>query len=413
MARTGQFIYLRTRGYLDIDRDTNQVRSFVCVNSLVDEDEGKKLVKEMKKKFTIMIQETEISTNEPDVPAVENPVQLERAIISLITNLSHHPSITEMAASPETQGSDGHESDTNRSVKSPPLEIIPPKPSTIKTSIVRSMDVVSTTVKGIYDSDGDEETMSMRSPKSNIAPRPSVLQRTSTAEESRSTPSSSSSSAPASTSTSTSTSTIVSRSQMQSPQRSSKSMERQLMSPSAVEVADIKQEPDSFEDDARVPPLPTNAGYFEMNAFDSQQYMDDLASPIDCKPSFDFLGFDPIQAQQADQNRYLSPEIASQYQQYDTGDTNNGLSPNYPDTSNQTTTGSGLKRGRSTDDADSTSKRRFCSTSSDGGKSSTATTDNNLQPEFETKPSLLFHQTCIDQLTDPTLGLCNHQLASK
>lgn len=127
MARSGEFIYLRTRGFLDIDRETNQVRSFVCVNALVDEEEGKKLIFEMKKKFTIMIQETEISSNEPDVPAVENPVQLERAIISLITNL--HPSNgSESVASPETQGSnDGHESDTNRSVKSPPLEIIAPK----------------------------------------------------------------------------------------------------------------------------------------------------------------------------------------------------------------------------------------------------------------------------------------------
>lgn len=383
MARTGQFIYLRTRGYLDIDRETNQVRSFVCVNSLVDEDEGKQLVKEMKKKFTIMIQETEISTNEPDVAAVENPVQLERAIISLITNLSHHGSISgnDMVASPETpQGStDGHESDTNRSVKSPPLEIIPPKASTIKTSIVRSMDVVSTTAKTVYDPETDDKL------KTNKTSRPSVLQRNTNAKtdiDDCSTQRINSTLSPA-----TSSSTITSRLQIQSPQRSS------LLSSPPLDVGDIKQEqPDSYED--RVPPLPTNAGYFEMNPYDTQQYMDDIASPIERKP-FDFLGFDPIQAQQADESRFLTPETASQFKQYDTGDKNNGLNPNYPDTSNQASTIASLKRGRSNEDADSTSKRRFY----------TSTSESSLQEtEYESKPSLSFQQTCIEQLIDPSLG---------
>lgn len=164
MSRTGEFIYLRTRGYLDIDRDTNQVRTFVCVNALVGEDEGKKLIREMKKKFTIMIQEAEISTNEPDVPAVENPAQLERAIISLITNLHHanaigsSGSVSGLDASPEAQSSnDGHESDTNRNVKSPPIELIPPKPSSIRTSIVRSMDVVGSSIKGSCRSNDEDD----------------------------------------------------------------------------------------------------------------------------------------------------------------------------------------------------------------------------------------------------------------
>lgn len=161
MSRTGDFIYLRTMGYLDIDRDTNQVRTFVCVNTLVAEHEGKRLIQEMKKRFTIMIQETEISSNEPDTPAVENPDQLERAIISLITNLQHRNdfdcsvSLDGTVSEVDTM-SEGPDCDS-RSVKSPPLELIPPKHSSIRTSIVRSIDVVGSSVKNGPDDSDDEE----------------------------------------------------------------------------------------------------------------------------------------------------------------------------------------------------------------------------------------------------------------
>ena len=165
MARTGQFIYLRTRGYLDIDRDSNQVRSFVCHNALVDEEEGKKLVREMKKKFAIMIQETEFSTNDAtDVPAVENPVQLERAILSLITNLHGNVEQTTVTATqtithtgttprPAPSPNDQHyqsdqESESSRNAKSPPLSIIAPQPNTIKSSITKSVNVIVTASKG-------------------------------------------------------------------------------------------------------------------------------------------------------------------------------------------------------------------------------------------------------------------------
>lgn len=161
MSRTGEFIYLRTMGYLDIDRDTNQVRTFVCVNTLVSEHEGKRLIQEMKKRFTIMIQETEISSNEPDTPAVENPEQLERAIISLITNLQHRNDFDcgasmDGAVSDVDTMSEGPDCDS-RSVKSPPLELIPPKHSSIRTSIVRSIDVVGSSVKCDPDDSDDEE----------------------------------------------------------------------------------------------------------------------------------------------------------------------------------------------------------------------------------------------------------------
>lgn len=92
MSRTGSFIYLKTRGYLEIDKDTNKVHSFVCINTLVSEEEGKRMVSEMKRKFSIIIDpEATIpesgDANSEEHMSVENPLQIERAIMNLITNL--------------------------------------------------------------------------------------------------------------------------------------------------------------------------------------------------------------------------------------------------------------------------------------------------------------------------------------
>lgn len=397
MTRTGEFIYLRTRGYLDIDRDTNQVRSFVCVNALVEEEEGKKLVKEMKKKFTIMIQETEISSNEPDVPTVENPVQLERAIISLITNL-HNESGSgsgRMIESPEAHGSsDGHESDTNRSVKSPPLEIIPPKASSIKTSIVNSLEVVKSTLRNAAhrcssDSEDDKSTISI---STKVVRTSVVVQRNANAKlcddiiTSNRPKSNASLSSPPKSTTATATTNNPTTNHNQSPQL-------------AIDTITVKQEqPDSVED-SRVPPLPTNAGYFEMSPYNTQQYIEDMSSPLECKP-FDFLGFDPVQVQQADQNRYLTPETATQFQQYDTGDMNDrSMSTNV--TSQQSTIISGIKRSCSSENLSTSNKRRFYDVSQNSASNGSG--DGN--DSSDDKISLSIHQTCIDHLTDPGLGI--------
>lgn len=145
MSRTGQFIYLRTRGFLDVDEDTRQVHSFVCVNTLMSEEEGRQLVKEMKKKFSAIISEAELEALESDIPTVENPNNLEHAILNLITNLNN-PAI---CGDDEQSLSDS--SSTANTVetvdKKLPLAIIPPEPDTIKTSITRAADVISYALK--------------------------------------------------------------------------------------------------------------------------------------------------------------------------------------------------------------------------------------------------------------------------
>lgn len=146
MSRTGQFIYLKTRGCLEINDKTRQVHSFVCVNSLVSDEEGRRLIREMKKKFSAIISEEELSAMESDIPAVENPNKLERAILNLITNLNNSATYEDDNVSMISDST--VETDDNRRTKSPPLSIIPPKSNTIKNSIFRAVSVISQSTKG-------------------------------------------------------------------------------------------------------------------------------------------------------------------------------------------------------------------------------------------------------------------------
>lgn len=68
-SSNGQFIYLRTFGFLEID-DQGIVESFVCVNTLVSEHEGKQLISDMKKRYCALINS--------NVPGIEwNEVSLQ------------------------------------------------------------------------------------------------------------------------------------------------------------------------------------------------------------------------------------------------------------------------------------------------------------------------------------------------
>ncbi|XP_055384140.1 uncharacterized protein LOC129613868 isoform X2 [Condylostylus longicornis] len=164
LTRTGRFIYLRTRGYLEIDKNTNQVHSFLCINSLVSEEEGRQRCQEMKNKFSIIIN-ANIPPSNTDGLAVDNPQQLEKAVIYLIENLQKtarevveadddeycnergHSNENALDCKTSIHGCDGNESpkNTERLTKSPPLTLVPPNTSSIKSSISKSVAVVNTT----------------------------------------------------------------------------------------------------------------------------------------------------------------------------------------------------------------------------------------------------------------------------
>ena len=154
MSRTGDFIYLKTRGYLEIDKDTNKVHSFVCINTLVSEEEGKRMVSEMKRKFSIICDPDAAGSDaDSEDMSVETPVQIERAIMNLITNLDSSGASTSAFDSqhqiqrPEDVArraitAAAGASDI-RSTHSPPLAIIAPKANTIKPSLKKTMEVIS------------------------------------------------------------------------------------------------------------------------------------------------------------------------------------------------------------------------------------------------------------------------------
>lgn len=182
MTRTGDFIYLKTRGYLEVDSETKRVQSFVCINTLVSDEEGRRLVQAMKHKFSVIVNQSELP-DESEEPSVENPQQIERAVMNLITNL--HPD--------EDEPNDR----TAQSIPSPlssnssgaaPLAIIAPKPSQVKSAIVKSMNVIAIASKKMSNGGSDSpvrdgsttsskdqlECGNVRSPGTQ---RPSVLQK--------------------------------------------------------------------------------------------------------------------------------------------------------------------------------------------------------------------------------------------
>lgn len=169
ISRTGQFVYLKTRGYLEVDEATHQVHSFVCVNTLVPDDEGRRLVKDMKKKFSVIVTQQELDAMESDIPAVENPQQLEKAVLNLITNLNDARHSDDDAMSMISDSTLDNED--SRSTKSPPLAIIPPKTCTIKPSIIKSVNVIISTIKK------DIIKKEPQSPAHLNNSRPSVLQK--------------------------------------------------------------------------------------------------------------------------------------------------------------------------------------------------------------------------------------------
>ncbi|CAH1970478.1 unnamed protein product [Acanthoscelides obtectus] len=95
-SRNGQFIFLRTFGFLEID-DQGTVESFVCINTMVSESEGMHLINEMKKRYSALINTalpssnletlTPPSSNDSSVDLVEDPAEVEQAVSHLMHNL--------------------------------------------------------------------------------------------------------------------------------------------------------------------------------------------------------------------------------------------------------------------------------------------------------------------------------------
>ncbi|KAH8338174.1 hypothetical protein KR059_010992 [Drosophila kikkawai] len=219
-TRNGNIIYLQSKGYLEIDKETNKVHSFVCVNTLLDEEEGKRRVQEMKKKFSVIIN-TQIPQSTVDVPASEHPALLEKAVLRLIQNLQksgedgaqglegdenedveeedddeeddedaddgarsmsefgdpysqhqqhhhhHHHHQQQQQQLHHGRSQHGSSSAALGSSKTPPLALVPPEASSVKSSISKSISVVNVTaakhLRGIHSSAAKSPTASLSS----------------------------------------------------------------------------------------------------------------------------------------------------------------------------------------------------------------------------------------------------------
>lgn len=164
LSRNGHFIYLQSKGFLEIDKSSNKVHSFLCVNTLLDEEAGKQKVQEMKNKFSTIIKADIPTHTSPDLPASRAPQQLERIVLYLIENLQKTASgnghgngsvngmddVNMDAMDDGCCSSPASSSNTTLTLEeqtpSPAqLALVPPAPGHVKHSISKSVNVVNVT----------------------------------------------------------------------------------------------------------------------------------------------------------------------------------------------------------------------------------------------------------------------------
>lgn len=231
---------------------------------MICEEEGRKLIHEMKRKFAIMIQDGEFEEGD-DTPGVDNPIHLERAVNRMISNLPNNhsdPDRTNLSSPSDTYTSDDQESESGRSIRSPPIRTyVTPQAESIKVSIGKTLKVVETATASSVRCSRSEDSSSPahKSPnprtislsQSSVSPdnnaRPSVLQKT---ENYRKSPTKQAIRAPYG----------HHRLQQQfSPVARGNSVIG--VNSSMHHIVQIKDEPL----EQRVPPLPTDEDYFETN----------------------------------------------------------------------------------------------------------------------------------------------------
>lgn len=152
MSRTGQFIYLKTRGFLEIDKTTKAVQSFICLNSIVSQSEGLKLIDDMKRKYSAIVNINELDETgkmpleEAESQPIEDPHQLEQVIMHLVTNLptTNGPENGSGVDIQEiTEPSEEACSSRSPALSADSLMIIPPEPVAIRFAIAKSVSVIA------------------------------------------------------------------------------------------------------------------------------------------------------------------------------------------------------------------------------------------------------------------------------
>ncbi|XP_026813405.1 aryl hydrocarbon receptor nuclear translocator-like protein 2 isoform X1 [Rhopalosiphum maidis] len=74
LSKNGEFVYMRTHGFLQLNPNEDKIESFICVNTLVPPELGKLEIIEMKKRFTPLI----VAASEPGIAAITNNQFMEK-----------------------------------------------------------------------------------------------------------------------------------------------------------------------------------------------------------------------------------------------------------------------------------------------------------------------------------------------
>jgi PAS domain-containing protein len=74
LSKNGEFVYMRTHGFLQLNPNEDTIESFICVNTLVPPEQGKREIIEMKKRFTPLI----VAASEPGIAAITNNQFMEK-----------------------------------------------------------------------------------------------------------------------------------------------------------------------------------------------------------------------------------------------------------------------------------------------------------------------------------------------
>ncbi|GLH01848.1 Uncharacterized protein GBIM_07902 [Gryllus bimaculatus] len=144
LAKTGRYIYLRTQGYLEFKKTANEETTLICINTLLTEEEGERLIQEMKQRYAASITKcfqitqtggplAKAVTPEyiPQLPAVmpasepplPSPSQMEE-------HRFVQPSpASDSALSPNQGASPGSVQFANMAIYSPPPPPVQPQPS--------------------------------------------------------------------------------------------------------------------------------------------------------------------------------------------------------------------------------------------------------------------------------------------
>ncbi|ODN03927.1 Aryl hydrocarbon receptor nuclear translocator-like protein 1 [Orchesella cincta] len=90
-SKTGTLIYLRTRGYLEFNKTTQKVESFVCINTLLTSEEGDKELEKERERITPFItfqQVTTTSTNASSSNVLPSTPSSESIVSKIVTTLT-------------------------------------------------------------------------------------------------------------------------------------------------------------------------------------------------------------------------------------------------------------------------------------------------------------------------------------